>query len=135
MDWERFGFFVGLAMISLYLFPSLNKFSRPIFSLLPLPVALVDGKVITSKEVSENLEAVKNFYLNQDFSSLKMRVDFETPEGKERLKIREKEILDKMVEDKIIFQFVPSMELEFLPKKFRMNWKKRLLKAEQKKNL
>jgi len=116
-------------MISLYLFPSLNKFSRPIFSLLPLPVALVDGKVITSKEVSENLEAVKNFYLNQDFSSLGMRVDFETPEGKERLKIREKEILDKMVEDKIIFSICAKYGIKVSSKEAQDELEKKIAES------
>ncbi len=121
--------FIGLATVSLYLFPSLNRISKPAFSLLPFPVAMVNGKIINSREVSNDLEAVKNFYLNQDFSSLNMRVDFSTPEGKDRLKIREKEILDKMIEDKIIYSLCVKYGIKISSKEAQEELEKKITES------
>ncbi|HBP01535.1 MAG: Peptidil-prolyl cis-trans isomerase [Candidatus Moranbacteria bacterium GW2011_GWE1_49_15] len=67
------------------------------------PAAVIDGKsVVYTSQVDENLEAVKNFYEREDVSKTGMRADFSTEEGRKRLKIKEKEILNKIIEDKAI---------------------------------
>jgi len=46
--------------------------------------------------------SIRRFYENQDFSSLGLRFDFNTDDGKKRLKIREKELINKMIEDSAV---------------------------------
>jgi parvulin-like peptidyl-prolyl isomerase len=48
------------------------------------------------------MASVKRFYETQDFSKVGLRVDFSTDDGKKRFKVREKEVLNKMVEDTAI---------------------------------
>lgn len=62
----------------------------------------VGSGVITSRELIVDTLAVKRFYTSQDFASVGLRVDFDTDEGKLRLKIKEKDVLDKLIEDEII---------------------------------
>ncbi len=72
---------------------------------LPYPVTLVEyQRIISYRELSQNMQSVKRFYENQDFSKVGLRVDFSTDEGKKRLKLREKEVLNKMIEDQVIIQ-------------------------------
>ncbi|MEI9967062.1 MAG: peptidylprolyl isomerase [Candidatus Moraniibacteriota bacterium] len=68
----------------------------------PYPVALIGlrGGVITERELIENVVAVRRFYETQDFSQIGLRVDFSTADGEKRLKVKEKEIFNKMIEDK-----------------------------------
>jgi parvulin-like peptidyl-prolyl isomerase len=88
---------------ALYFYNPSAKLTRSIFSVIPYPVAIVDGKnFITTRTLLADTEAVRNFYENQDFSSSGKRVDFSTKEGQMRLKIKEKEVLDKLIEDVII---------------------------------
>lgn len=69
----------------------------------PYPVAIVEGKkIVTFSELKQNLDSVYQFYTTQDFSQLGMRVDFETAEGKKRLKIRENQIFNHLVENDLI---------------------------------
>ena len=71
--------------------------------ILPLPAAMVDGsRFITISALENNLKSVRRFYENQDFSQLGLRVDFTTLDGKKRLKIKEKNLLNRMVENLII---------------------------------
>jgi len=86
-----------------YFFNKNNPVSRVANKILPFPVAWV-GKndLVTIKKVEENLSAVKNFYENQDFSAQGLRVDFSTEDGKRRLAIKEKDVLNKIIEDEII---------------------------------
>lgn len=78
----------------------------------PFPVALVDGKIISTKEIIEDALAVEKFYRSQDFSTAGMRVDFSTPDGKTRLKIKEKDVLDKKIENLIIMKLANGRGIE-----------------------
>lgn len=79
------------------------SFSDKISQAVPFPAVLINGKnFITTKEIAENLKSIKRFYENQDFSSLGYKIDFNTEDGKKRLKIREIELINKMIEDKAI---------------------------------
>lgn len=94
-----------LLLLSAYLLPSSWNGVRSVRDMLPFPVALVGGQSAgTYADASENLLALRTFYESQDFSSVGLRVDFSTPEGRDRLRIREREIVNKMVEDAAIRQ-------------------------------
>lgn len=72
-------------------------------NLLHFPVAVVSGNAfVNSGELADNLASVKKFYENQNFSDIGYRVDFATTDGQKRLKIKEKEILNKLIENRII---------------------------------
>lgn len=92
--------------IGIYFYSPLGKITRPIFEKIPYPVAFVgeEREMISTKELLYNINSVRKFYEGQDFSDDGLRVDFTTPDGKIRLKIKEKNILDKHVEDRIIKQ-------------------------------
>lgn len=103
---------VTLLLVAAYALPSSSV--RPFRASLPLPVALVSGSpAATYADVSENLVALRAFYEAQDFSSLGLRVDFSTPEGKDRLRIREREIVGKMIEDAAIRRLAAAEGISF----------------------
>lgn len=94
-------FLIGLLFA--YVLPSTWDVTGKIRSVLPLPVAMVGwGSVASYGDLAENLSSVRRFYETQDFAALGMRVDFTTADGQKRLKIREKEILNKMIEDEAL---------------------------------
>ncbi len=71
--------------------------------IIPFPAAVVDWKnIVLLRDVQKNLASVEQFYQTQNFATEGLRVDFTTESGKKRLKIKEKEILDKMIEDRAI---------------------------------
>jgi parvulin-like peptidyl-prolyl isomerase len=80
-----------------------KKIVGEISRIVPFPAVIINyTQIISLGEVQKNLASVKSFYENQDFSSSGLRVDFSTDAGKKRLKIKEKEVLNKMLEDRII---------------------------------
>ncbi len=80
-----------------------NKITDFTTKYIPYPAVIINYKnFVTVSELSENLQSVKKFYENQDFSKVGLRVDFSTEDGKKRLKVNEREILNKMIEDKAI---------------------------------
>jgi len=96
-------FFLVVLPLSLYLFASPRSFFSGFLKRLPYPVAWVENAgFISSRELLSNMEAVKIFYRSEDFAAQGLRIDFSTKDGKDRLKIKEKELLDKLVEDRII---------------------------------
>lgn len=88
-----------------YLFPTGNRLGDIVRGTMPLPLVM-DGYhgLITTKELSENIRSVRRFYENQDFSQYGLRIDFSTEDGRRRLLIREKDVLNKMYEDSIIIR-------------------------------
>jgi len=80
-----------------------DKFTRLITRIIPYPAATIGGiSYISVNDFGKNLDSVKMFYENQDFSDIGMRVDFKTTDGQKRLKIKEKNLLNKMIENEII---------------------------------
>ena len=80
-----------------------GKISAKISSIIPFPAAIIDlGHIVFMKDVEGNLASIEKFYQSKNFAAEGLRVDFTTDDGKKRLKIKEREIMDKMVEDQII---------------------------------
>lgn len=102
---------VGLYFVS----PIGSRFSL-IIKYLPYPVAKVQGDgIITTKELLEDTDSIINFYKSQDFASVGMRVDFSTPEGEDRLKIKQKDVLDKLIENRMIQVLAEKKGLKVTP--------------------
>lgn len=80
-----------------------NDFIKKVEKILPYPAALINrSSFITIGEINSNLSAVKKFYESQNFSEVNLRVDFSTENGQKRLRIKEKEVFNRMIEDKAI---------------------------------
>ncbi|TSC94202.1 MAG: foldase protein PrsA [Parcubacteria group bacterium Athens0714_25] len=80
-----------------------GEFSKKITKYVPLPLVAVDYfNFISLSTFNDDLRSLRSFYENQDFSDSGMRVDFSTEDGKKRLKIKEKDILNKLISDKVI---------------------------------
>ncbi|MDX9913363.1 MAG: peptidylprolyl isomerase [Candidatus Moranbacteria bacterium] len=89
--------------IFVYRLNSPNKIPGYIYNHIFYPAVIMDGtEFISIGSVNQNLLSIKKFYESQDFSSLGLRFDFTTDDGKRRLKIREKELINKMIEDRAI---------------------------------
>ncbi len=87
-----------------YLFPQ-NGASVRIRSIVPQPAILVNGThMIMFHDVDTDMASIRRFYESQsdELSKAGVRVDFSTEDGQKRLMVREKELLNKMVEDKAI---------------------------------
>jgi len=106
-----------LLLLSAYILPSGWTSVRSVRGLMPFPLVLVSGRPATTyADVSRNLTALRTFYESQDFSSIGLRVDFSTPEGQERLRIREREIINKAIEDAEIRRLAEDRGIRFSEK-------------------
>lgn len=96
-----FLFFLFLIVFA-YIYPqSGSSFSGKILSKISYPIVIVgDRDFILSSELGENLFILKKYYESEDVSREGKRVDFSTEEGLKRLKVKEREILNKKIENK-----------------------------------
>ncbi len=69
---------------------------------LPVLITWKPFSVLTAAELQWKLQSLRQFYEKQDFSSVGMRVDFTTEEGKKRLQVRERGLLNKYIEDQMV---------------------------------
>lgn len=96
-------FLIVILPIPLYVYNTSVKLTQAVFKVLPYPVAIIDGKnIVTTRSLFKDTETIRRFYESQDFASTGLRVDFSTPDGEMRLKIKEKEVLDKLIEDIVV---------------------------------
>lgn len=92
-----------LSAVLVYGFSLENNWLKISVKSIPYPAALIKYyHPITFGELQNNLNAVQKFYENQDLSNSGLRVDFSTQDGKKRLKIKEKYLLNKLIENKIL---------------------------------
>lgn len=93
-------FGVGVLLFFTYIIPSNTPLVKSFGRILP--AITVDGKVISAGDVAENTDATRSFYENQDFANSGVRIDFSTPDGKKRLKVIEREIINNLIEGALI---------------------------------
>jgi len=97
--------FTGLAALffGIYRLDENNRFLEYAKKAVPFPALYIKGAgFIPIGEISEDNRAIKKFYESQDFDKVGMRVDFGTDQGKKRLKVTEKGIINKLIENKIV---------------------------------
>ncbi len=95
--------FLFFLVLGVYKFNWNNRFFVAATKYIPFPAVYVRGAgTISVSEIKDNNAAIKKFYESSDFEKIGMRVDFSTEQGKKRLKIKEKDIINKMIENKII---------------------------------
>lgn len=95
--------YILVVLVMFYGFGARNIYTEKVLKFLPFPAAIVGPiNYISISEVEKDLEAVKRFYENQDFSELGYRVDFTTEDGKKRLLIKERKLLNKLIENKVM---------------------------------
>lgn len=96
-------FVLVILVVGVYKYEWNNRFMAVCEKIIPFPAAYA-GKAgtVTIGEVAEDVRAVRKFYDSQDFEQIGMRIDFGTEQGKKRLRLKEKEVLDKLIENKII---------------------------------
>ena len=94
--------FVAIVFLFTYVFQLQVPAIKTVQKFLHLPALIVDGNWISLTEIEDDVNSIKQFYENQDFSKFGIRVDFDTPDGKKRLKIQERRMLNKLVEDTAI---------------------------------
>ena len=95
--------FLAMAGILIYGFGMDNAFTQIFARIIPYPAAIVNSThFISVSELQNNLQSVRKFYENQNFSEAGLRVDFSTENGRKRLLIKKKDVLNKLIENKII---------------------------------
>ena len=104
--------YVAIIAILVYGFGKNNFLVDKTAQSLSFPAAVV-GKtdVVTMRELGDDLVAVKKFYENQNFSDIGLRVDFATADGQKRLKIKERQLLNKLIENKMIEKLAAERDI------------------------
>ncbi|MFA6193843.1 MAG: peptidylprolyl isomerase [Parcubacteria group bacterium] len=95
--------FLLFLVLVVYKFNWNNRIFSGATKIIPFPAVYVRGAgSLSVNEIKTNTASVKKFYESQDFEKIGMRVDFSTDQGAKRLAVKEKEVISKMIEDKVI---------------------------------
>jgi len=95
--------FLLILVLGVYKFNWSNRFFVAATKVFPFPAVYVrDGGIIPVNEIKADDAAIRKFYESQDFEKIGMRVDFSTDQGKKRLQVKEKDIINKLIENKVI---------------------------------
>lgn len=122
--------FIGIIVGYFYLANQINPNLKKFYKLIPLPIVQIENnKFITSKQLFQDVEAVEKFYESKDYTQSGQRVDFSTSDGKIRLRIKEKDILDKLIEDDIVRAVAKSKGINITSTEVDKAVEKSLLKA------
>lgn len=101
---------IGLAI---YVWGANNNLINLAVKIIPYPATVIEkNQIISINQLAKNVSSVKSFYENQDFSQTGFRVDFSTPEGQKRLKVKERDVLNKLIENKIIERLARERGIE-----------------------
>jgi peptidyl-prolyl cis-trans isomerase C len=115
-----------LSLLFFYLAPRENSLVRSVTGTLPYPIVMIGSSSITERSLAQNMASVRKFYENQNFAGMGLRVDFTTDEGKKRLQVREREVLNKMIEDQAIEKIARNRDLEITDAEVKQDIKDRM---------
>ncbi|HEX8973857.1 MAG TPA: peptidylprolyl isomerase [Patescibacteria group bacterium] len=80
-----------------------EKAALTLSRVMPLPAAFVGwNHAVFLSDVQNNLNSIEKLYKSQNLSAQGLNLDLNTADGSKNLKIKEREILDKLVEDQAI---------------------------------
>lgn len=89
--------------VIIYGFGMNNILTQKAARIFPYPAGVIDGAhFITINNLEKNVQVARKFYESQDFLNGEPNVDFTTADGEKKLKIKEKEVLTKMIENRVI---------------------------------
>lgn len=95
--------FLLFLFLGVYKFNWNNRFFAAVEKIIPFPAVHIRGAgSVNIGEIKEDNAAVRKFYESQDFDQIGMRVDFSTEQGRKRLLVKEREIINKLIENKVI---------------------------------
>ncbi|HLM84472.1 MAG TPA: peptidylprolyl isomerase [Candidatus Bathyarchaeia archaeon] len=95
--------FLLVLILGVYKFNWSNRFFVSATKAVPFPAVYVRGAgMISVGEIKADDAAIKKFYESQEFEKIGMRVDFSTDQGQKRLAVKEKEIINKVIENAVI---------------------------------
>lgn len=115
------------SLIMTYAMPRSSDVVRGFVERSPYPMAIIGySDVISFRTLAENMRSIKQFYESQDFSKVGMRIDFSTDEGQKRFQVREKEVINKMIEDQSIIQLAREQDIVITPRAVREGLQRKL---------
>lgn len=91
-----------------------NNLTRRIVDLMHFPAAIYGNNIITIEELDRKMDPIKKFY-EKNPSSDGSHVDISTTDGKKMLKIKEKYLLNKIIENAIIEKEALRRGIEIAP--------------------
>ncbi len=93
------------ALAFAYMAPASWGITAGVRHMLPLPVVVSGWRnVVSYRDLSFKLASVRQSFESQDFASVGLRVDFTTEDGKKRLKIRERELVNRALENEAMWR-------------------------------
>ncbi len=129
-------FFLLFLVTGLVYYKQDNYWVIRITDIIPYPCVLINyTSPISFKEKREDLLAIKHFYENQDFSKIGLRIDFSTSIGKKKLKIRERQLLDKLIEDKSIELLAKKKGIKVTDEDVKQNLDRKLKEYKSEKDI
>lgn len=109
-------FYIIAVGIALYFFGMSNPILERTARIIPYPAAVINSSsFVSTRELSGKLDFAKAYYENEDFSKIGKRIDFSTSEGKKRFQVKEKQLLNKTIEDKIVEILAKEANIKITP--------------------
>jgi len=128
--------YIVLVGILIYAFQPQNRVINFTAKIIPYPAAIIGGTQFVNYSVlGDNLQSVQKFYESQDFSDIGLRVDFATTDGQKRLKIKEKDLLTRMIENKLVEMMANEKGIKISPEIISQELKRRLQEMGGQKDL
>lgn len=102
--------FLTTVGVLIYNYQNESAFVKGVSRVVPYPIVMADGKVVTAYDFIDQMDILKNYY--KEFK----KVDFNSEDGKKKLNDLRKDVIDRLTEDAIIEKEAKEMNVT-VPKK------------------
>jgi foldase protein PrsA len=105
--------------VLIYKYKSESNLVYAVSRTVPYPVQRVNGRFTTYGEYLFNLRSYKHYYQSQAGAAGEQPVDFNSPEGKEKLKELKTQVLDELRMEAVVKQLVAKYKIKVTDKELQ----------------
>ncbi|HVE80759.1 MAG TPA: peptidylprolyl isomerase [Candidatus Dormibacteraeota bacterium] len=105
--------------VLIYKYKSDSRAVQLAAAIVPYPAEKVNGSFITYSDYLFEVNSIKHYYLSQTTPDNKPAIDFNTPEGKTRLKELQKQVLEQLKSDAVVRQLANKNKISVSDKEVK----------------
>ncbi len=121
---------LSIVLVFIFVKKSNSTISKKVRNKIGMSIASVDGNNISFSDLELRTLASKSFFEKQNFEKVGVRIDFSTPEGKKRLKVLERMVLNNLIEGRAIENIAHSKGISVLDDEINMALKRAIDKSD-----
>lgn len=107
---------LGVVAVLIYQYKSDNRIVQAVANVVPYPVEVVNGRVVTYGTYLFEVNSVKHYYQSQSSTEGQQQIDFKSADGKQKLLALQNQIMDQLKQEAVVRKLAAEKDIKVTDK-------------------